>query len=163
MKRATVITVSDSVFSGGRSDLSGFAARQALEVAGLEVGEPVVVPDERSAIAEAILEAAAASAFVVTTGGTGLSPRDVTPEATLDVIDREVPGLAEQLRAEGLRKTPFAVLSRGVAGLVGSTLVVNLPGSPAGVRNGIEVLRTVLRHALDIAAGDTSHTSSSKR
>ncbi len=157
MKRATVITVSDSVHAGGRVDASGAAARELLEAAGFELSGPIVLPDDRERIAEAVRAAARSSDLVVTTGGTGLSPRDVTPEATRDVLDREVPGLAELLRLEGRRQTPYAVLSRGVAGLVGTTLVVNLPGSPSGVRDGLATLQPILGHALEIAAGHTAH------
>ena len=152
-----VITVSDSAASGARADQSGPAACRLLRAAGYVVADPVVAPDSRPFIAARIREAAAVSAFVVTTGGTGLAPRDVTPEATRDVIDREVPGLAEMLRADGRRTTPTACLSRGVAGLVGRCLVVNLPGSPAAVEDGLRSLMPVLAHALRIAAGDTKH------
>ena len=128
-----------------------------LRGAGYAVGDPVVVPDSRPAIAARIREAAAGAAFVITTGGTGLAPRDVTPEATREVIEREVPGIAEMLRAEGRAHTPSACLSRGISGLVGRCLVVNLPGSPAAVREGMQALLPVLAHALQIAAGDTEH------
>src|SRR5512143_3710443 len=126
--RATVLTVSDSVAQGTRDDVSGREACRLLAEDGLEVAGPVVVPDERPQIAEALKTAARASRLVVTTGGTGLGPRDVTPEATRDVLEREAPGLAELLRAHGLQKTPMAALSRGLAGTVGACLVVNLPG-----------------------------------
>lgn len=152
-----VITISDSAARGARVDESGPEACRLLREAGFTVTDPVVVPDSRPFIAARIREAAAGAAFVITTGGTGLAPRDVTPEATRDVVDREVPGIAEMLRAEGRRSTPSACLSRGVAGMVGGCLVVNLPGSPAAVREGLQALIPVLAHALRIASGDTEH------
>jgi molybdenum cofactor biosynthesis protein B len=151
--KAAVLTVSDGVHEGTREDLSGQALEELLRGDGFEVVRRVV-PDERSEIAAAITELAKAAAVVLTTGGTGMAPRDVTPEATRGVIDRDAPGIAEAIRADALRRTPHALLSRGVAGLSGSALVVNLPGSPGGCRDGFAVLQPALRHAVELAAGD---------
>lgn len=154
--RALVVTVSDRSAAGVRADASGPAAVAALRALGFAVGEPVVVPDEAPEVERALREAAASAYDVVlTTGGTGLGPRDVTPEATLAVVEREAPGLADAVRASGGDRVPASVLSRGVAGVVGRTLVVNLPGSPGGVRDGVAVLAGVLGHAVgQLRGGD---------
>jgi molybdenum cofactor synthesis domain-containing protein len=155
--KAGVLTVSDGVSEGTREDASGELLAGLLEEEGYEV-ERRVVPDEREAIAEAIAELAEDAAVVLTTGGTGLGPRDVTPEATADVLERRAPGIAEALRADSLAKTPHALLSRGLAGVRGTALVVNLPGSPGGCRDGFEVLRPALKHAVELLAGEpTAH------
>jgi molybdenum cofactor synthesis domain-containing protein len=153
--KAAVLTVSDGVHAGEREDLSGGLLEELLVSEGFEVVRRVV-PDESEVIAGAIRELAERASLVVTTGGTGFAPRDVTPEATRLVVGREAPGIAEAIRADALSRTPHALLSRGIAGLVGSTLVVNLPGSPGGCRDGLAVLRPALRHGLELAAGDTS-------
>ncbi|HET9437161.1 MAG TPA: MogA/MoaB family molybdenum cofactor biosynthesis protein [Gaiellaceae bacterium] len=153
---AAVLTVSDGVAAGVREDASGDALEELLREEGFVV-ERRVVADEAEAISSALAELVEGGALLVlTTGGTGFAPRDVTPEATLAVIDREAPGLAEGIRADALTRTPHALLSRGVAGLRGSTLLVNLPGSPGGCRDGFAVLRPALRHGLELAAGDTA-------
>jgi molybdenum cofactor synthesis domain-containing protein len=151
--RAAVLTVSDGVVAGTREDTSGDLLAELLAAEGYDV-ERRVVPDEAGEIAAAIVELAGAAAVVLTTGGTGVAPRDVTPEATRSVIDREAPGIAETIRADSVAKTPHALLSRGLAGVHGSTLVVNLPGSPGGCRDGFAVLRPALGHAVKLLAGE---------
>jgi len=154
--RAGVITVSTRGAAGERADESGPAMKDALAAAGHAVVSAQLVPDDVAKVANAILDAVRAGANVVlTSGGTGLSPNDVTPEATRRVIDREVPGIAEALRARSLAKTPHGMLSRGVAGAIGATLVVNLPGSPRAVRESLEVLLPVLPHAIELLSGES--------
>jgi molybdopterin adenylyltransferase len=152
-----VLTVSDGVAAGTRDDRSGDALDELLRAEGYDV-ERRMVPDEREQIAAAIRELAAEARLVLTTGGTGLAPRDVTPEATRNVLEREAPGISEALRADSIAKTPHGLLSRGAAGVVGRTLVVNLPGSTGGCRDGFAVLRPALGHALELLADDpTAH------
>jgi molybdenum cofactor synthesis domain-containing protein len=152
-----VLTVSDGVAAGEREDRSGDELERLLAADGYDVARRVV-PDEREAIAEALAELADEAPLVLTTGGTGLAPRDLTPEATLDVVDRIAPGIAEALRADSIAKTPHGLLSRGVAGVRGRSLIVNLPGSTGGCRDGYAVLRPALEHALHLLAGEeTAH------
>jgi molybdopterin adenylyltransferase len=151
--KAAVVTVSDRVARGEAEDASGALLEALLRGEGFEV-ERRVVPDERPAIARAIRELAETSRLVLSTGGTGLAPRDVTPEATETILDRRAPGIAEALRADSIAKTPHGLLSRGVAGVRGRTLVVNLPGSPGGCRDGFAVLKPALGHALELLEDD---------
>jgi molybdopterin adenylyltransferase len=151
--KAAVLTVSDRVSRGEAEDGSGDLLEEMLREDGHDVVRRVV-PDERPQIAEALRELAAETRLVLSTGGTGLAPRDVTPEATRDVLEREAPGIAQALRADALHHTPYAQLSRGTAGTIGSTLVVNLPGSTGGARDGYAVLRPALEHALDLLSGE---------
>ena len=144
---AAVLTVSDRVSRGEADDASGDLLEELLSADGHDV-ERRVVPDEADEIAAAIEELAASADVVLTTGGTGLAPRDVTPEATRTVLQREAPGIAEALRADSIAKTPHGLLSRGVAGVVGRSLVVNLPGSSGGCRDGFAILRPALDHAV---------------
>ena len=153
---AAVLTVSDGVRAGVREDTSGDTLEHLLREEGFDVSRRIV-SDDSPLIAEAIAELADAGALLVlTTGGTGFAPRDVTPEATRTVLEREAPGIAEAIRADALARTPHALLSRGIAGLRGITLVVNLPGSTGGCRDGFAVIRPALRHGLELAAGDTA-------
>jgi molybdopterin adenylyltransferase len=155
--KAAVLTVSDGVDMGEREDASGDLLDELLRGEGFEVLRRVV-PDERDAIAEAIEELAGQARLVLTTGGTGLGPRDVTPEATATVLERLAPGISEAIRADSVAKTPHGLLSRGIAGVRGRTLVVNLPGSTGGCRDGFAVLQPALGHALQLLAGEeTAH------
>jgi molybdopterin adenylyltransferase len=151
--RVAVLTVSDRVAAGTRDDAGGSALCGLLEEAGAVLVSRAVVADEREPISAAVRSLAADADVVLTTGGTGLGPRDVTPEATRAVLDREAPGIAEALRSAGLAITPFAMLSRATAGLVGRVLVVNLPGNPKAVREEWAILAPVLAHAVETARG----------
>ena len=156
MKRALVITASDRVNEGLREDTSGLGVGERLEALGFTV-QRAVLPDEREALAEILRASAQTHELIVTTGGTGLTPRDVTPQATRDAIDYEVPGLAEAMRAAGRASTPFADLSRGIVGVVERSLIVNLPGSPKGALESLAAIEPVLDHALETLAGPFDH------
>jgi molybdopterin adenylyltransferase len=156
VRSALVITASDGAAAGVREDTSGARVGERLAALGFRVDRRLVA-DEQWAIEAALVEGAAGHALVVTTGGTGLTPRDVTPQATEAVIDYAVPGLAEAMRAAGRANTPFADLSRGVVGVRGGALIVNLPGSPKGALESLEALVPVLDHALETLAGPYDH------
>jgi molybdenum cofactor synthesis domain-containing protein len=156
-----VLTVSDSCSRGEKrgetNDLSGPTVAEALERRNFEVVARGIVADERAAIQEKLIELCRSARLVVTTGGTGIAPRDVTPEATSAVCDRLVEGIAEQMRAHGARKTRFAALSRAVCGVRGTSLILNLPGSPTGAVESLESVIDLLPHALELIAGRTAH------
>jgi len=155
MIKAAILTISDSCAQGKRTDTSGQTIREMLDEAKFEVVEKAIVPDDRQAIAEALVRFSDQKGVevVLTTGGTGLGPRDVTPEATASVCERMAPGLSEILRSEGYKRSPNAVLSRGVAGLRKSTLIINLPGSPKAVRESLEIILKILPHAVEMMHG----------
>jgi molybdopterin adenylyltransferase len=156
MRRALVITASDRVSEGVREDTSGVGVGARLEALGFTV-QRAVLPDERAALTDVLRASARSHDLIVTTGGTGLTPRDVTPQATRDAIDYEVPGLAEAMRAAGRAVTPFADLSRGVVGVIGRSLVINLPGSPTGALESLAAIEPTLDHALETLAGPFDH------
>jgi molybdopterin adenylyltransferase len=157
-RSALVVTCSDRSAGGRRPDASGEVLQERLEALGFGV-ERRVVPDDRAAIGAALVEGAAAHPLVLTTGGTGLTPRDVTPQATAAVLDYEVPGIAEAMRADGRASTPFAALSRGLVGVRGGTLIVNLPGSPKGALESFETVVPLLEHALETLRGPFDHAA----
>lgn len=157
MNTAAVLTISDSSFQGKREDLSGPAIVQKLKAAGFQVTGTAVLPDERNQIQQQIIDCCFQADLVVTVGGTGIAARDVTPEATLAVIERRVEGIPERMRAFGAAKTPLAALSRGICGVRGKSLVLNLPGSPKAAMESLEAVLEILPHALDLLRGNTDH------
>jgi molybdopterin adenylyltransferase len=158
LNRAHVITVSDGVFHGTREDKSGPAVVAILREGGFEAGEPEVVADEAERITEAIETAITLGAqLIVTTGGTGLGPRDVTPQATASLIEYEVPGIGEEMRRAGASSTPMAALSRGTAGVRGMTLIINVPGSIKGATESLQAVMPMLDHAVQLLRGNTAH------
>lgn len=156
-RTAIVITASDSCAAGKQKDLSGPLLVRMLREAGAQVIDSKIIADDREQLIAALRDAAFVADLVLTTGGTGLAERDITPEATLAVCDRLVPGIAEQIRSRGVEETPFAALSRGVCGIAAHALIINLPGSPAGAESGLRSILPLLPHALELLAGNTEH------
>ena len=165
VKAVAVITVSDSVSTGKREDASGPAVKARLERLGLQVALTDVVPDDASLISQRLITLAGSGQVcaIFTTGGTGIAARDVTPEATRAVIDREIPGIGELMRAKGRESTPFATLSRAVAGTRGKVLIVNLPGSPKGAVESLDAIVEVVPHVLQLLSGQTEHPAAKER
>ena len=154
---AAVLTVSDSSARGERGDLSGPAVAGALRRAGFSVVATEIIPDDQGLIQQSIAGLAAKARLVVTTGGTGIAKRDVTPEATRAVCDRLLEGVAEKMRLEGTKKTPFAALSRGICGVRGESVILNVPGSPAGAVDSLNAVLDLIPHALQLLSGNTKH------
>ena len=157
--KAAVLTVSDSASAGSRADLSGPAVKELLQKNRFAMEKMEIVPDEQKVIEAALRRLAASAPLVVTTGGTGIAARDVTPEATRAVCTRLVEGISERMCSEGAKKTPLAALSRGVCGICGTSLIVNLPGSPKAAVESLQAVIELLPHALDLLQGKTSHTN----
>jgi len=162
MIRAAILTMSDKGSRGLRADESAPIIKEILSAIRGEVVRYEVIPDEKELIREKLIEYSGLADLVITTGGTGMSPRDVTPEATREVIEREVPGIPEAMRAEGLKKTKRAMLSRGVAGIRGASLIINLPGSPKAVREGLEAIIEALPHAIEKLKGSEKECAPSE-
>ena len=157
IKTAAVLTISDSSHVGKRQDLSGPAIVRELEAAGFKVVHSSVLPDEKDAISARLIECSEVTRLVITTGGTGIAARDITPEATLAVCERVVDGIAERMRTEGAKKTQLAALSRGICGVRGKALLLNLPGSPAAAVESLQAVIAILPHALELLDGKTEH------
>jgi molybdopterin adenylyltransferase len=154
---AAVVTVSDSCARGERQDASGPAVAELLSASGFNVTGPEIVPDESTQIQAALIKLAKHARLIVTTGGTGIAERDITPEATETICDRTIPGIAEKMRSEGVKKTPFAALGRGICGVHAKSLVLNLPGSPAGAVESLRAVLEIIPHALNLLDGKTEH------